>query len=68
MEELLNSKNTIKDDQWKYFLNNLIPIFPVLYCYASQTTTLGQVIFDLFDPDLAEKYNTSKFMVCYFII
>lgn len=64
MEQLLKSKNTIKNDQWKCFLNNLIPIFPVLYSFANQTSSLGKTIFNLFEPDQSEKFNISKLMVC----
>jgi len=58
-------KNIINNNQWKIILNNLAPIFPVLYCYANQTSTLGQIVLDLFDPDQAEKLNISKLVVCY---
>lgn len=65
MEQLLKSKNIIKDEQWNCFLDNLVPIFPILYCYADQTSTIGQIISNLFDPDQSEKLNISKLVVCY---
>lgn len=65
MEQLLKSKNTINTDQWQCFLNNLAPVLPVLYCHANQTSTLGQIIFHLFDPDQSEKFNISKLAVCF---
>lgn len=64
MEQLLLSKSRIRKDQWKCLLNHLVPIFPVLYCYADQTSTFGQIVFNLFDPDQAEKFYISKLMVC----
>ncbi|CAH1714893.1 unnamed protein product, partial [Aphis gossypii] len=60
IEQIIKSKNIINNNQWKCFLKNLAPIFPVLYCYANQTSTLGQIVLDLFDPDQAEKLNISK--------
>lgn len=65
MEQLLKSKNIIKNEQWNCFLNNIIPIFPILYCYANKTSTLGQIISNLFDPDQSKKFNISKLTVCY---
>lgn len=65
MGQLLTSKDTIKDNQWKCFLNNLAPVFPILYCYANQLSTFGQIILNLFDPDQAEKFSISKIVVCY---
>lgn len=64
MEQLILSKNRIRNDQWKCLLNHLVPIFPVLYCYANHTSTFGQIIFSLFDPDQAEKFHISRLMVC----
>ncbi|XP_025200463.1 uncharacterized protein LOC112598268 isoform X2 [Melanaphis sacchari] len=60
IEQIIKCKDIINNNQWKYLLNNLTPIFPVLCCYASQISTLGQMILDLFDPDQAEKLNISK--------
>lgn len=68
MEQLLKSKNIIKSEQWMCFINNLVPVFPVLYCYANQTSILGQIIFNLFDPDQAEKFNIPKLVVCFIYI
>lgn len=65
MELLLKCKNIVKIDQWQTFLGNLVPILPILYCYATQTSTFGQIIFNLFHPDQAEKFNTSNLMVCF---
>lgn len=63
MERLLKSKTTITNDLWDCFLNSLVPIFPVLYCYSDQSSPFGQTVFNLFDPDHAENFNISKLMV-----
>lgn len=68
MEQLLKSKNTIKNDQWTCFINNLFPVFPILYCCANQTSNFGQTIFNFFDPDQAEKFNNSQLVVCFIYI
>lgn len=67
MEQLLKSKNTMNNDQWQCFLNNLAPILPALYSYANQSSTLGQIIFNLFDPDHSEKFNIKKLVVCFYL-
>ncbi|XP_015372700.1 PREDICTED: uncharacterized protein LOC107167979 [Diuraphis noxia] len=63
IEQMIKNKNIINDNQWKYFLNNLAPIFPVLYCYANQISTFGQIVLNLFDPDQAKKLNISKLVI-----
>ncbi|XP_022163641.1 uncharacterized protein LOC111029096 isoform X2 [Myzus persicae] len=63
IEQIIKNKNILNNNQWKCFLSNLTPIFPVLYCYANQTSTLGQIVLNLFDPDQAEKFNISKLLL-----
>ncbi|VVC32288.1 Armadillo-like helical [Cinara cedri] len=67
-EQLLKSKNIINNDQWQCILNNLSPILPVLYCHANQKSTLGQTIFNLFDPDQSGKFNIKKLVLLHSII
>lgn len=62
------SKNTITNDLWECLLNSLVSIFPVLFCYSNQSSTFGQTIFNLFDPDHAKNFNISRLVVSFYFM
>lgn len=68
MEQLLMSKNTITNYLWECLLSSLVSIFPVLFCYSNQSSTFGQTIFNLFDPDHAKNFNISKLVVSFYFM
>ena len=52
----------VPDDIWNVIVQAFIPVLPILACYADKSTTLGQNVMTMLDPDRALdlKFSTTQ--------
>lgn len=50
---LLEGKLQLTAPGWSKFLEVLIPVLPLLQCFANSTTSLGKSISKILDPDFS---------------
>ena len=50
---MLKGKIQMGETGWMKFLESIVPVLPLLQCFYSNETTLGQSVTKMLDPDIS---------------
>lgn len=50
---ILKGRLQMGENGWLKSLEVIVPVLPILQCYAHSSTTLGQCVTKIFDPDVS---------------